>query len=649
MAEDPEADAGDLHVGAPLEGSRGPELGLDGFGEGNGGGSWEGRGGREGRADPRVSSLAGARYKSMSPARLPIARSPCLTISSGLSPSALLESPVLLTNMKAEPSPTTGTFSMPSLMNKAVCSDTISSPRDSNSNACDEESSAAFEFKRHMRSSMNSGLSPLGALASVNPTQQEQEPSLPVQSQSQTQTSSQIAKAEKATLSSDELTLSVRNPHPPLETLPSAGVPPEVASDELQQIKGSENGIQSLQSDHNGSMPSTIIEKSLEDGYNWRKYGQKHVKGSEYPRSYYKCTHPNCQMKKHLERSHDGQITEIIYKGRHDHPKPQPSRRVAVGALLCTQGEEKPEGLSSLASPEGKSSTVHISYPIDPTGAPQLSPISASDDDVEIGGARSHYTGDEVTDGDDPESKRRKMDATSVDATPIGKPNREPRVVVQTLSEVDILDDGYRWRKYGQKVVKGNPNPRSYYKCTNAGCPVRKHVERASHDPKAVITTYEGKHNHDVPAAKTVNHDTSVPTIADGSNTMMTHTSSALRGFMRNGDTMIISQQYTQPEESDTISLDLGVGISRNHSNTNELQQSPARDQVHGHQIQSVGSDCSNAMIQANPLSTLYGNSSNGVYGSSEDKSDGFIFRAAPMDCSSNLYYASTGSLVMGP
>lgn len=37
---------------------------------------------------------------------------------------------------------------------------------------------------------------------------------------------------------------------------------------------------------------------------------------------------------------------------------------------------------------------------------------------------------------------------------------REPRVVVQIESEIDILDDGYRWRKYGQKVVKGNPNPR---------------------------------------------------------------------------------------------------------------------------------------------------------------------------------------------
>ena len=43
---------------------------------------------------------------------------------------------------------------------------------------------------------------------------------------------------------------------------------------------------------------------------------------------------------------------------------------------------------------------------------------------------------------------------------------------------------------------------RSYYKCTHPACPVRKHVERASHDLRAVITTYEGKHNHDVPAAR---------------------------------------------------------------------------------------------------------------------------------------------------
>lgn len=53
---------------------------------------------------------------------------------------------------------------------------------------------------------------------------------------------------------------------------------------------------------------------------------------------------------------------------------------------------------------------------------------------------------------------------------------------------------------------------RSYYKCTSQGCPVRKHVERASDDPRSVITTYEGKHNHEVPAARgSGNHSAARP------------------------------------------------------------------------------------------------------------------------------------------
>lgn len=54
----------------------------------------------------------------------------------------------------------------------------------------------------------------------------------------------------------------------------------------------------------------------------------------------------------------------------------------------------------------------------------------------------------------------RRIDIGTLNVIPVVKPVREPRVVVQTISEVDILDDGYRWRKYGQKVVRCNPNPR---------------------------------------------------------------------------------------------------------------------------------------------------------------------------------------------
>jgi WRKY DNA -binding domain len=41
-----------------------------------------------------------------------------------------------------------------------------------------------------------------------------------------------------------------------------------------------------------------------------------------------------------------------------------------------------------------------------------------------------------------------------------GKKMTRPRFAFQTRSTNDILDDGYRWRKYGQKTVKNSEYPR---------------------------------------------------------------------------------------------------------------------------------------------------------------------------------------------
>ncbi|KAJ8749044.1 hypothetical protein K2173_013488 [Erythroxylum novogranatense] len=71
-----------------------------------------------------------------------------------------------------------------------------------------------------------------------------------------------------------------------------------------------------------------------------------------------------------------------------------------------------------------------------------------------------------------------------------------PRFAFQTRSADDILDDGYRWRKYGQKAVKNSKHPRSYYRCTYHTCNVKKQVQRLSKDTSIVVTTYEGVHNH---------------------------------------------------------------------------------------------------------------------------------------------------------
>ncbi|KAL8101068.1 WRKY transcription factor 23-like [Apium graveolens] len=76
------------------------------------------------------------------------------------------------------------------------------------------------------------------------------------------------------------------------------------------------------------------------------------------------------------------------------------------------------------------------------------------------------------------------------------KKQSEPRFAFMTKSEVDHLEDGYRWRKYGQKAVKNSPFPRSYYRCTSTSCNVKKRVERSFNDPSIVVTTYEGQHTH---------------------------------------------------------------------------------------------------------------------------------------------------------
>ncbi|KAL5803980.1 hypothetical protein ACOSQ3_030780 [Xanthoceras sorbifolium] len=538
----------------------------------------------------------GARYKLMSPAKLPISRAACITIPPGLSPTSFLESPVLLSNVKAEPSPTTGSFFKPKTVHASFGSSAYSASTVC-SNSLNERESSCFEFRPHSRSNM--------VPADLNHQRSEQYTQNEGQRQNFSFASSPTIKNEMA-VSSNELSLSA----PGHMVASGTSVPADVDSDELKQMGHQSTGIQTSHSDHKGSGTSVTSD----DGYNWRKYGQKHVKGSEFPRSYYKCTHPNCEVKKLFERSHDGQITEIIYKGTHDHPKPQPARRYSAGTILSIQ-EERSDKVSSLAGRDDKSPCMYGQMPhsMEPNGTPDHSP-TANDDSVE--GAEG--------DDDDPFSKRRKMETMITDVTPVVKPIREPRVVVQTLSEVDILDDGYRWRKYGQKVVRGNPNPRSYYKCTNAGCPVRKHVERASHDPKAVITTYEGKHNHDVPTARTSSHDTAGPPAG-------------------NVPSRIIS------EENDTISLDLGVGISSIAENRSNEQQLTLHSELA--QRQPHASSSSFRIIQATPVTSYYGVLNGGMnqYGSRENPSEGRGMEIPPLNHSSYPYPQSIGRILTGP
>ncbi|KAJ8753047.1 hypothetical protein K2173_011815 [Erythroxylum novogranatense] len=67
--------------------------------------------------------------------------------------------------------------------------------------------------------------------------------------------------------------------------------------------------------------PGMGVGGSLDDGFSWRKYGQKYILGTKHPRGYYRCTHRNvqgCLATKQVQKSdNDPTILEIRYRGSH--------------------------------------------------------------------------------------------------------------------------------------------------------------------------------------------------------------------------------------------------------------------------------------------------------------------------------------------
>ncbi|KAL1226177.1 putative WRKY transcription factor 30 [Cardamine amara subsp. amara] len=67
--------------------------------------------------------------------------------------------------------------------------------------------------------------------------------------------------------------------------------------------------------------PGAGIDRTLDDGFSWRKYGQKDILGAKFPRGYYRCTYrksQGCEATKQVQRSDENPLFfEISYRGMH--------------------------------------------------------------------------------------------------------------------------------------------------------------------------------------------------------------------------------------------------------------------------------------------------------------------------------------------
>ncbi|KAK7304806.1 hypothetical protein VNO77_42695 [Canavalia gladiata] len=303
------------------------------------------------------------------------------------------------------------------------------------------------------------------------------------------------------------------------------------------------------------TLPSVSVERaSASDGYNWRKYGQKQVKSPTGSRSYYRCTHSNCCAKKIKFCDHLGHVIEIVYRSQHSHDPPHKTDSTKE-SKFASSNKPKVEGTVSKQAVR----VLNDSDPSTPKEPLQEAPGSATADkklqnssnseNVEVILKEEHVS--------DPEPKRRmnRGDLTCLDSEV--KPGKKPKFVVHAAGDVGISGDGYRWRKYGQKMVKGNPHFRNYYRCTSAGCPVRKHIETAVDNSKALIITYKGVHDHDMPVPKKRHGPPSAPLVAAAAPASMNNLQFKKNDILQNQKT---PTQWSVDTEGELTGEELDLG-----------------------------------------------------------------------------------------
>ncbi|TKY48948.1 WRKY transcription factor 69 [Spatholobus suberectus] len=104
------------------------------------------------------------------------------------------------------------------------------------------------------------------------------------------------------------------------------------------------------------------------DSWAWRKYGQKPIKGSPYPRGYYRCSSSKgCPARKQVERSRvDPTKLIVTYAYEHNHSLPVPKSHSAAASSAAPDGEAAAAASpteSAAVIPAAEELTVFAAHP----------------------------------------------------------------------------------------------------------------------------------------------------------------------------------------------------------------------------------------------------------------------------------------------
>ncbi|XP_023735861.1 WRKY DNA-binding transcription factor 70 [Lactuca sativa] len=169
-----------------------------------------------------------------------------------------------------------------------------------------------------------------------------------------------------------------------------------------------------------------------------------------------------------------------------------------------------------------------------------------------------------ATSGDQtPEVKNRKKPAPALKERR-GCYKRRRTIDSRVITSVTI-EDGYAWRKYGQKMILNSQSPRCYYRCTHKpdhGCKAQKQVQKLEDESNMYHITYFG--HHTCPTLNNFSHSGVVLDFNGGASKnphSLSNSPSAITNFQ-------VQPSIKQEVESKTQSTD--VSVSDNVSSAND-------------------------------------------------------------------------------